>query len=339
MLRSQVERLQSELHDYRKRVAAGNVSRTPPAAVQSKDSWTSGNDFQFDFPVFGTYPFPPVRSKSDTQNPAVQTSTSSTDLSARGNPYTSSTSGFQQPPMNTPMSTGVDAFSELFSPSILAASVSMSPASEHTSHKGSIGSVYKGSTSGSMDHSHSNSSIPQLSGGSSLSNSASPSVSSVSQHGPGSSCGTSPEPSGNSPANSKGIDSNLKTISEENAAPPSSFLIKTPSAELNGIDWLAQQNGGQFNPDLFGDYRESQDAIATADFGGFFNEAFPLPDLGSPPASYETAAPGAPKAKVPEGMDKKKYDDIPVMPREKATPDMLSMSKIWSVRLRPRKRG
>jgi len=28
-----------------------------------------------------------------------------------------------------------------------------------------------------------------------------------------------------------------------------------------GFDWLAQQNGGQFDPQLYGDYREPQDQI------------------------------------------------------------------------------
>jgi AP-1-like transcription factor len=42
-----------------------------------------------------------------------------------------------------------------------------------------------------------------------------------------------------------------------------------------GFDWLAQQNGGQFDPQLFGDYRESQENILTsATFDdSFFNDA------------------------------------------------------------------
>lgn len=52
---------------------------------------------------------------------------------------------------------------------------------------------------------------------------------------------------------------------------------------MNSLDWLATQNGGQFDPVLFGDYRESQDAIiGDGDFNnGFFNDAFPY-DMGSP---------------------------------------------------------
>lgn len=56
---------------------------------------------------------------------------------------------------------------------------------------------------------------------------------------------------------------------------------KTPSSDINNFDWLASQNGGQFDPVLFGDYRESQDNIlGTGDFsGGFFDDS--LPSLGS----------------------------------------------------------
>lgn len=50
---------------------------------------------------------------------------------------------------------------------------------------------------------------------------------------------------------------------------------------------MAQQNGGQFDPVLFGDYRDPQDSILNAQFGDFFNDAFPSPqDFTSP---YYTA--------------------------------------------------
>lgn len=50
-----------------------------------------------------------------------------------------------------------------------------------------------------------------------------------------------------------------------------------------GIDWLANQNGGQFDPVLFNDYRESQDAIiGGGDFsGGLFDDTFGLPNLNN----------------------------------------------------------
>lgn len=60
-------------------------------------------------------------------------------------------------------------------------------------------------------------------------------------------------------------------------------MAKSPAAEINGIDWMAQQNGGTFDPVLFGDYRDSQDNILNdTAFGDFFNDAFPLQDFGTP---------------------------------------------------------
>jgi AP-1-like factor len=59
----------------------------------------------------------------------------------------------------------------------------------------------------------------------------------------------------------------------------------TPGNLLKGIDYFATQNGGQFDPMLFGDYRDSQAAIVgDGDFtGGFFNDALPSAvDFGSP---------------------------------------------------------
>jgi AP-1-like factor len=47
------------------------------------------------------------------------------------------------------------------------------------------------------------------------------------------------------------------------------------------FDWLAQQNGGQFDPVLFGDYREPQDAITSGDYG-FFSDALPFFDFSTP---------------------------------------------------------
>ena len=45
---------------------------------------------------------------------------------------------------------------------------------------------------------------------------------------------------------------------------------------------MAQQNGGQFDPVLFGDYRDPQDNILNNSFGDFFNNAYPLNDFSTP---------------------------------------------------------
>ena len=60
-------------------------------------------------------------------------------------------------------------------------------------------------------------------------------------------------------------------------------MAKSPSVDINGIDWMAQQNGGAFDPVLFGDYRDPQDNVLNNNtFGDFFNDAFPTQDFGTP---------------------------------------------------------
>jgi AP-1-like factor len=125
-----------------------------------------------------------------------------------------------------------------------------------------------------------------------------------------SSCGTTPEPSIDSPGQRKisGAGDNSwqvsdqqeqfceqfaqacgnkddpipPTLKQSNIPAATATLTKTPALEFPGFDWMAAQNGGNFNPVLFGDYRDPQENIMSADFGDFFNEAFPMPDIGSP---------------------------------------------------------
>ena len=60
-------------------------------------------------------------------------------------------------------------------------------------------------------------------------------------------------------------------------------MAKSPAVDINGIDWMAQQNGGAFDPVLFGDYRDPHDNILNNNaFGDFFNDAFPSQDFGTP---------------------------------------------------------
>lgn len=150
---------------------------------------------------------------------------------------------------------------------------------------------------------------------SSMSTHDSPSSSTESQNHI-SSIGTSPEPSLNSPAN-KLNDIGLNPIHEENPLSfggkdlcqqlqlacgcvddpvppilnmsngvPSGLSQNTHSLDDNGFDFMAQSNNNAFDPVLFGDYRETQDNILSQDFGAFFNDAYPLPDLGSPLHNY-----------------------------------------------------
>lgn len=65
--------------------------------------------------------------------------------------------------------------------------------------------------------------------------------------------------------------------------PAASTAAPTPAAstssfDINSLDWLAAQNGNQFDPQLFGDYREPHDNILTGLYDdSFFNEAFAMP--------------------------------------------------------------
>jgi len=97
------------------------------------------------------------------------------------------------------------------------------------------------------------------------------------------------------------------------------------------FDWLAQQNGGQFDPVLFGDYRESQNSILSQDFGSFFNEAFPLPDLDSPFHSFnDSGSSPTPKKDLIAQVDHRleAEDDEEVVPGEDRS-EMMDCTKIW----------
>lgn len=72
-------------------------------------------------------------------------------------------------------------------------------------------------------------------------------------------------------------------------------VFKSPGSDINGIDWMAQQNGGTFDPVLFGDYRDPQENILNNSFGDFFNDAFSSPvDFTSPYNTGEAANPPQP---------------------------------------------
>jgi AP-1-like transcription factor len=199
---------------------------------------------------------------------------------------------------------------------------------------------------------------------------SSPSASSNngSNAGLSSSCGTSPEPYTQSPAGFKN-DNMLSTIGEEktgtnsvegevsfceklamacgnsnNPVPrtmsesgvksgnfqTSGFDLKTPSFDLNGIDWFAQQNGNQFDPQLFGDYREPQNNILS---GGlyddtFFAEAFALPEFNSGSPFNITASPTAPKKDLVQEIDQKLSQEEEVVPGEDRA-QMLTCNTMW----------
>lgn len=329
-LRAQVERLNSELKEYKKRLSLTGTGalRSPaaPAAYQSRPLWnTNQNDFQFAFPKFGDLPgsnfmnngslakvdsSPNHEDNTSTSNkmPGVirANSSGSTSLISPTNPDGLFKTGFSsydgfQPSSNKILSNYSD-LNGLFNPPIL----------EAASHNNSSDHVNYGHGTQVPNSEKHNS----LNRGSSISDVTSPSASSASNHGLDSSCGTTPEPSAESPDGRKASESTLNTINEEplghggfegktaasnclmgilpgsllsNSFEASSSIFKSPSKDIHGIDWLAQQNGGQFDPVLFGDYREPQEKFLTS-YDGYFNEAFPFHDFSNPFNTDETTA-------------------------------------------------
>ena len=318
-----------ELREYRKRLSwmTSNSGISAMSAIPGAHSrglqGLQNNEFLFDFPKFGDLPGSHLFSGQGKKN----------DQS--------------RPKETLPRAPGVLARDNLTSPT-------------------NSSSLHVGSTSTSGSTPSSRTPYNNLKSSTTLnqdtSNSDSPSSYSDSQHSQLlSSNGTSPEPSLNSPpdpkSNDSGVGSNCNVHGSTNGE--ESFCAKLgmacgninnpipavrdqntkinntssePSAHVSsedpGFDWLAQQNGGQFDPVLFGDWREPQDAVLSQDFGSFFNEAFPLPDLGSPLHNITEASQGQqpPKKDLIAQVDSKLEEEV--VPGEDKS-QMLSCTKIW----------
>lgn len=350
ILRAQIEKMSMELREYRKRLSLTNtnanrnssLSNGVPSYLSGKGLNNSANNpndvnFQFEFPRFGMLPGQPKASTATAPKQKVASPTNSETSPLNRNPSYSSTNGSSTGLNQTPLDSGdMSGFSALFSPTLLE-------------------SVNK-STNSSFDFftnpsRSSTNSTGQMSNGQSTSHS-SPSASSNSNRGASSSCGTSPEPSMQSPAPGKPTDPALSTIGEERASNtegehrtfcetlnracgnssnpiPRALSENTtgtfpePGFDVNGIDWFAQQNGNQFDPQLFGDYREPQENILSNDVyttDGFFNDAFAMPEFGSP---YNTASPALSRKEKP-------VEEEEVVPAED-TSQLLTCNTIWYV--------
>ena len=119
-------------------------------------------------------------------------------------------------------------------------------------------------------------------------------------------------------------------LPESNSPSVPSTAMKSPAADINGIDWMAQQNGGQFDPVLFGDYRDPQDNILSSNFGDFFNDAFPMNDFGSPYNTGDLASPAAPKKDLMKEVEVQQNGNDPVVPEGEAK-QFLTCDKLWFV--------
>ncbi|KAJ5758515.1 AP-1-like transcription factor napA [Penicillium odoratum] len=336
VLRAQVERLQTELREYRKRLSwmtSGNglsaMSAIPNAHSQGAYG-LQNNEFLFDFPKFGDLPGSHLfngQKKNDLSKPKDM-QTRVPGVLSRENLH-----GLIGAPIASPNSNSSTPTATAGS----QANTSKGTPNSNASTKGPY--TIKSSTTTTHDKSSSDS----------------PSSSSDSHHSQMlSSSGTSPEPSSNSPPDTKNnesgcsvhnpingeesfcaklgmacgnINNPIPAVREQQNKSSSLSNIQQPAIdETFGLDWLAHQNGGQFDPTLFGDWREPQDAVLSQDFGTFFDDAFPLPDLGSPSHNLTEVATQPPKKDLISQIDRKLEEEV--VPGEDKT-QMLSCTKIW----------
>ncbi|KAK1689056.1 transcription factor PAP1 [Colletotrichum godetiae] len=301
-LKAKIDRMTSELNEYKTKIAAMSTrsvshSKSPMGFGSSAIGNLSDVNFQFEFPKFGVLPGSQMPNK-----PAQPSRSSSSPLQVNGsNPV----SPLNHTKDNSPgIIAGLDfgtkddlaTFTSLFSPSLANGSMGTNT---------SRASVDSGSYT--------------MNNGTSTS---SPSASSQSNGGPSSSCGTSPEPFTQSPMGFKPVDT-MTTIGEESTGQQSLFA----GIDTNNFDWLAQQNGGQFDPQLFGGYREPQENIlaATTFDESFFNDALDA-DFITP---YNMApSPNAPKKNLIDQIDAAKNADDDVV-KEAVKAENYNCNKIW----------
>jgi AP-1-like transcription factor len=393
-LKAQVERLQVELKEYRKRlswISSNGIGRSNSlnSGSNKNSNVNSTNDFQFEFPKFGDLPAMSSTNifNTNAQNQAKRTGSvpnranslpkANNNSNARSNsqgqaqrqttqsPLGSSYTNSPQPINAQQSKDSVDSLSGLFSPSILEATRQASlggyfPQQNNFNATRSARASVENGTSGHAMYSNST-----------TSNSDSPG-SSTESHNAISSIGTSPEPSLNSPGN-KLQEFNLNTISEEqqmnnnfgkdqlckeisrtcgcydDPIPP---ILKENMSnddslgfnnanfnannnlpfDTNNNSWLPNNMGTDFDPVLFGDYREVQDNILSQDFGSFFNDAYPLPDLGSPLHNYSDVAPEQASTGMAPKMDLLKQVEAAKNGTEEVVPDTdkpMTCNKIW----------
>lgn len=116
---------------------------------------------------------------------------------------------------------------------------------------------------------------------------------------------------------------------------------KTPSSDATNFDWLTSQNEGSFDPVLFGDYRDSQDAIVGEDAftSGFFDDSFGLPDLND--SFFNTATDETiparvtqtPKPNLMQQVAQQRDEDVEPPKKTEdhpSPPNLMTCHKIWN---------
>ena len=329
------------------------VTRTPPLAggfSSMLNNNSSNNNFSFEFPRFGGLPGAQLL---DNGPLAKKNASVSTNASSRHNstgPALSPTSKANGQLTNSPGAMTGNG----------QRSGSLNGFFGFDSSKSNNNDTPRSNTESSTS---SQSRVFQFNSGSS-SHSDSPSNSSTSPTNQDSSCGTTPEPSHTSPnqqadtikdgyvchGNSEGEvlfceKLNMACGNPRNPVPRAKSMYKSddkPSPVVtqakspgtdptNGIDFLANQNGGAFEPNLFGEYRDTNNAImgTDGDFNsGFFNDAFLNTGYGSPFHFGDT--PAVQKPNPLEQIERIQDGEDEVVPGEDID-SMLNCHKIWSV--------
>ncbi len=95
--------------------------------------------------------------------------------------------------------------------------------------------------------------------------------------------------------------------------------------DFSNFDWLSQQNGGQFDPQLFGEYREPQEnVLANTTFDdSFFNDAFDV-DFTTP---FNVAP--SPKKNLIAEIDARKESEDTIITGQNGK--LLTCTNIWYV--------
>ncbi|KAL2197814.1 transcription factor PAP1-domain-containing protein [Corynascus similis CBS 632.67] len=295
-LRAKVDKLTVELNEYKKRLSALSGARPlqpGPAAPFGNLFVNNLNDvnFQFEFPKFGSLPGPPINNAKKLSATASQPSKQKSG--DHQSPSENSQDGVSPGNSSSYSQVGLD-----FQTRQGLAKMSSDLFAPHLSN----GKRTNGSSSSADSHYN-------MSGATSTS---SPSASSNSNMGgPSSSCGTSPEPSTQSPMGFKPLDT-MSTIGEEHPSLNNQSQDHGHFANT-GVDdftqWLPQ-NDFQFDPQIFGDYRDPQESVLSQGFDdSFFNDALDVDFLT--PYNLPVPSPAPPKKDLIAQIDAAKDNDEP----------------------------
>ncbi|KAI1437115.1 transcription factor PAP1-domain-containing protein [Xylaria sp. CBS 124048] len=319
-LRAQIGKLTSELEQYKKElIVMSSKTRSPPSG-HSRGNSTFGSsaiqnindvNFQFEFPKFGVLP-----GTHTTNVGGLKEATSFPSPPSSGRSPNSHTS-----PSGEWHAGGSDN------------SVKSHRASEGRQSNDTFASSaqypdrYNHQSSPFDGNSGSRTSLDSTQYSVNGANTSSPS-SCHSTMGPSSSCGTSPEPFTQSPLGFKPLET-LTTIGEEQPGLTSESQV--PGAvgtfDFTNFDWLSQHSGnGQFDPQLFGDYREPQSNIlATTTFDdSFFNDAYDA-DFLTPFNAPTLISPKPAKKDICAEIDARKETEDTISANGK----LLTCNNIW----------